>query len=72
MDPFERYVKGKFGHLAGKTIVSVKKMSRTDKEAVGIGFDEDVPILELSDGSRLFPLRDAEGNGPGALGTIEP
>lgn len=51
--------------LAGKTIKSARYLSR--KEADDLGWSKLVPVIELSDGSLLFPSMDDEGNDGGAL-----
>ena len=56
--------------LAGKTILRAFYPSKDALKAAGI--TEDDPAsgalwLELSDGTSWFPMRDDEGNGPGAF-----
>jgi hypothetical protein len=55
--------------LIGRRIVEVRPL--TEKEFAREGWDLDVncrpPALVLDDGQVLFPARDPEGNGPGAL-----
>ncbi|MBM3950773.1 MAG: hypothetical protein FJ311_04895 [Rhodospirillales bacterium] len=53
--------------LAGRRIVEVRSMSVRELEAEGWPPDETVPALVLDNGAILFPSRDEEGNGPGAL-----
>ena len=53
--------------LAGCRIVEVRAMSARELAAEGWDGDETVPVLVLDNGSILFPSRDEEGNGPGAL-----
>ena len=53
--------------LVGRRIVEVRAMSTRELEAEGWPPDETVPVLVLDDGTILFPSRDEEGNGPGAL-----
>ena len=52
-------------HLKGRTIVDVRYL--TDIEMKGMGWHNKSIVLELSDGSLLFPSRDDEGNDAGAL-----
>ncbi len=52
-------------HLKGKTIVDVRYL--TDEEMKGMSWYNKCIVLELNDGSLLFPSRDDEGNGAGAL-----
>jgi len=51
----------------GRRIVEVRAMSARELEAEGWPPDETVPVLVLDNGAILFPSRDEEGNGPGAL-----
>ena len=53
--------------LAGCRIVEVRAMSARELAAEGWDGDETVPVLVLDNGTILFPSRDEEGNGPGAL-----
>jgi len=56
-------------HLIGKSITRVRKMSREemDREDWGHARKSETVVLELDDGTTIFPSRDSEGNGPGAL-----
>ena len=49
----------------GRTIVATRQM--TPVEAADEGWDRGTIALVLDDGSILYPSRDHEGNGPGAL-----
>ena len=53
--------------LVGRRIAEVRAMTKRELEAEGWEPDEIVPVLVLDDGAILFPSRDEEGNGPGAL-----
>lgn len=53
--------------LVGLSIVNVRTMRPGEMNAEGWGGMAPPPVLELSDGSTLYPSRDPEGNGPGAL-----
>ena len=53
--------------LAGCRIIEVRAMSAGELAAEGWDRDETVPVLVLDNGTILFPSRDEEGNGPGAL-----
>ena len=53
--------------LEGRTIVRVRYT--TDQEMRGLYWFERGIVLELDDGTSIFPSRDDEGNGPGALFT---
>jgi len=53
-------------HILGKTVKRLRLMS--PEELIDLGWEGDRGLcLELSDGTKLFPSRDEEGNGPGAL-----
>lgn len=55
-------------NLSGLSIVEVRAMTRGELNAEGWGDSpHPVPVLVLSNGSHLYPSRDPEGNGPGAL-----
>lgn len=54
--------------LIGRTIKAVRPM--TARELASQGWEDDPHggiVLILDDGTRLYPSRDEEGNGPGAL-----
>lgn len=59
--------------VQGKKIVEVRSMTSEELERVGWTKEYGVlvryppPVLVLEDGTRLFPSRDPEGNGPGAI-----
>lgn len=53
--------------LVGKTITAVRYL--TEQERDDLGWYERSVVLVLDDGSMLFPSRDDEGNGAGALFT---
>jgi hypothetical protein len=56
--------------LVGRRIVAVQSLADVDGLMAAFGWEEtdpSGPYLVLDDGTRLFPSRDEEGNGPGAL-----
>jgi len=53
--------------LVGRKIVRVGYLSQ--KEMDGLGWFGASIVLQLDDGSLLYPSQDDEGNGPGALFT---
>ena len=53
--------------LAGRRIVEVRAMNTSELAAEGWPPDQTVSVLVLDNGTLLFPSRDEEGNGPGAL-----
>ena len=58
------------GWPAGRTIVRSRAMK--PEEMGAYGWDGHPPVvLELDDGSRIFPSCDDEGNQPGTLFTID-
>ena len=52
-------------HLKGRTIIQLRYM--TDKEADGIGWVSRPLVLQLDNGSIIFPSQDDEGNDGGTL-----
>jgi hypothetical protein len=52
--------------LIGRKIVNVRWMSK--EEAADAGWSNLAPVLELDDGTAIFPQSDDEGNDGGALG----
>ncbi len=54
-------------NFVGRRIVAVRAMTKDELAAEGWPPNETVPTLVLDDGTVLFPSRDEEGNGPGAL-----
>lgn len=52
-------------HLKDKTIVDVRYL--TDEEAESLGWNSRSLVIHLDDGTLIYPSRDDEGNGPGAL-----
>lgn len=53
-------------HLVGRTIESVRWMSKGEAEAMGWEHSRPV-VIHFSDGSLVFPSADDEGNYGGAL-----
>lgn len=51
--------------LVGKVITNVRAM--TAAELANLYWLDDCPVLELHDGTQLYPAQDEEGNGPGCL-----
>jgi hypothetical protein len=54
--------------LVGRKIVNVMYMDNESSEEMGWDGRRGV-VIELDDGTQLFPMQDDEGNGPGALAT---
>lgn len=60
--------------LVGKRIKAVRTMTKAELKfflwSPGMG---DIPtVVELEDGTRMIPMRDAEGNGPGVVTVMDP
>lgn len=59
--------------LVGSTVVAIRPMTPTERaqqgwtEDLGISSREEALVIELSNGTLVFPSRDGEGNGPGVL-----
>jgi len=53
--------------LLGKKIVGVRYL--LDEEMENLDWDEKCVVIILDDGNMIFPSRDDEGNGAGALFT---
>jgi hypothetical protein len=51
--------------LAGRTIVRARYLTEEEREALGWGVS--VLVIELDDGSLLYPSMDDEGNEGGAM-----
>jgi len=56
--------------LVGKKIKQVRYASQEELE--DMMWDDDLFVVELEDGTLLFPSRDHEGNGPGVMFVQEP
>jgi hypothetical protein len=52
-------------HLAGRKIIAVRYM--TAKEMEGLGWSRSALVLQLDNGTIIYPSQDDEGNGPGSL-----
>ena len=55
--------------IVGRTIEEVRPLTAHELAAEGWAdwLESGAPVLVLDDGTRLYPSRDDEGNGPGAL-----
>ena len=55
--------------MKGKVVKCVRKMSKEELDAEGwLAHDEEMPsVIEFTDGTIIYPSRDPEGNGAGAL-----
>lgn len=52
-------------NLIGKTILQVRPMTKEEKDING--WCQENIVIVLSDGTKLFPSCDYEGNAPGAI-----
>lgn len=52
-------------NLVGKKITAVRYM--TDEEVEGMGWDRRALVMQLDNGTLIFPSSDDEGNDAGAL-----
>lgn len=53
--------------IVGRRIVGFRSMNNAELAAEGWPPHESVPAIILDDGTVLYPSRDDEGNGPGAV-----
>jgi hypothetical protein len=53
--------------IVGRRIVGLRSMSTAELAAEGWPPHQSVPAIILDDGTVLYPSRDEEGNGPGAV-----
>jgi len=59
-------------HLIGREIVGIRWMTTGEQRGVGWSCVNPVPVLQLDDKTVLYPSRDYEGNGGGALFGAKP
>ena len=55
----------------GRTITNVRRLTQDELEYEYWQGGESCLVLELDDGSVLYPSRDPEGNGPGCIFGID-
>lgn len=67
------YVQDEWGPLVGRTIQSVREMTKEEVEAMGwYEGGGSVPVVfTLDDGTVMIPSQDPEGNGPGHIYRME-
>lgn len=54
--------------ILGQKITQVREMTAKEKEEEGWSdWPGKVLVIELENGTKLFPSRDGEGNGPGVM-----
>ena len=53
--------------MIGRKIVNIRYLTKAEMEAEYWEGQEPAVVLVLDDGTLLYPSRDEEGNGPGAL-----
>lgn len=63
-----KYIKSEYGWMVGKTVEQVRMLTSTEIEEMGWYTGGEVPfVVFFTDGTYIIPMRDEEGNGPGAL-----
>ena len=69
MENYNDYIKSEWGMVVGKTITSVRQLTKSEVEDMcWENSGSSVPVVfMLNDGSCLIPSQDAEGNGPGHI-----
>lgn len=55
--------------VVGRKIVGIRWMTQDEMDREG--WDNTTVLIELDDGTKLYPSQDDEGNGPGALFGVE-
>ncbi|HRZ18686.1 MAG TPA: hypothetical protein P5136_01400 [Methanofastidiosum sp.] len=53
-------------------IKEIRPMTKEEMDAEGWYGDRPPSVIELADGTKLYPSRDSEGNGPGCLFGVTP
>lgn len=53
--------------LEGKTVEKVRPMTKRELKASGLEDFNRCTVIVFTDGTKLFALRDSEGNGPGIM-----
>lgn len=62
------YIEREYGWMVGKTVKHVRILSLEEIEDLGWYVGGEVPFaVFFTDGTYIVPMRDEEGNGPGAL-----
>ena len=65
---FAKYVQEEYGTLVGRTIKSVRPMTQGEMREFGWEEEPDPGVVFIFEGGGWFiPMRDDEGNSPGAL-----
>jgi hypothetical protein len=53
--------------IVGEKIVDIRPATKKELQSEGWDDNETMQVIVLSNGVKLYPSRDYEGNGPGAL-----
>lgn len=62
------YIEKEYGWMVGKTVEQVRMLSSKEIEEMDWYPGGEVPfVVFFTDGTYIIPMRDEEGNGPGAL-----
>ena len=62
------YIEKEYGWMVGKTVEQVRMLTPTEVEEMDWYPGGEVPfVVFFTDGTYIIPMRDEEGNGPGAL-----
>lgn len=61
------YYRKEYASLVGQMIVGVRAMTPEEQDDFGWGHAEPGVIFTMTNGRWFIPMRDEEGNGPGAL-----
>ena len=64
---YTAYYRKEYVSLVGQMIVDVRAMTPQEQEDFGWEHEEPGAIFRLTNGRWFIPMRDEEGNGPGAL-----
>lgn len=70
MNPHSHWTDVAKAVLYGRRIVDVRYMEREESE--GLGWHRMAVVIELDNGTLVWPSMDDEGNGAGALFTTDP
>ena len=68
----QEYITNEFGAYIGKTIATIRPMTKKEVEDMAWSYDYDEAfVIIFTDGSALIPSQDPEGNGAGFLFTAD-
>lgn len=58
--------------LEGKSVKEIRGMTKAELEDEGWHKNDECTVIVFDDGTLIYPSRDSEGNGPGALFGTKP